>query len=435
MKRAFAVLPLLFVLVSSSHAAGQNGPSSIEDALTQARQQHKPVLLDFQAVWCYSCYYMASHVLNGKEWKALEGKTVVIEADADSPNGQAWMKKLKVSFLPTYVVLDEKGDELGRILAERPRNTFYPAIDAILAGNSRLDKLKGEAQKGSMSAVAAVLDAYQERGEGDEGMAWFATLPATVRNVSDKDRHVAFAKQRLSLLQAQAAKNDEVIVASAQKVLAGPIGCDRPYVVESLLEASTRLPAEQRKSVLAAQQPSFREFLSTQVLNATPACADQRSAIIDMANIDAAVGDSAGEKAVLDQAIASARQRLGGNLASDRNLADNLRVYLGRAQRTAELDTLQHELIAAYPDDYVFAYRYGRSLVDAGKPAEALPYLEQAAGKAYGANRFTVASVRVKALRALNRQADADKLVADTVAENGKLFPDQADRLKAALKS
>jgi predicted Zn-dependent protease len=218
-------------------------------------------------------------------------------------------------------------------------------------------------------------------------------------------------------------------------VLAGPIGCDRPYVMEALLEASTRLPAEQRRSVIAAQQPSFREFLSTQVLNATPACADLRSAVIDMADINAAAGDSAGEKAVLDQAIDSARQRLGGNLASDRNLADNLRVYLSRAKRAAELDTLQHELIAAYPDDYVFAYRYGRSLVDAGKPAEALPYLEQAAGKAYGANRFTVASVRVKALKALNRQADADKLVASTVAENGKLFPDQADRLKASLKS
>ena len=129
------------------------------------------------------------------------------------------------------------------------------------------------------------------------------------------------------------------------------------------------------------------------------------------------------------------RQRLGRELASDRNLADNLRVYLIRAKRTTELDTYQHQLIAAYPDDYVYAYRYGRSLVDAGKPEQALPWLAQAATKAYGANRLTVARVQVKALKALHRQADAEKVVADVLKDNGPWFPRQVAQLKAALNS
>jgi len=41
-------------------------------------------------------------------------------------------------------------------------------------------------------------------------------------------------------------------------------------------------------------------------------------------------------------------------------------------------------LIAAYPDDYVYPYRYGRSLFERGNATAALPFLEQAADKAYG---------------------------------------------------
>ena len=70
-----------------------------------------------------------------------------------------------------------------------------------------------------------------------------------------------------------------------------------------------------------------------------------------------------------------------------------------------------------------------------GGTKKALPLLEQAAEKAYGENRLVVATLRVKALRALHRDADAEKVVADVLEQNGKWFPEQVDKLKAALKS
>ncbi|WP_049623951.1 thioredoxin family protein [Frateuria defendens] len=425
----------LFLLLAPLHAAEEKGPAGIADALKLAGQQHRPVLIDFQAVWCYSCYYMASHVLNGPEWKALQDKAIFVEADADSPEGQQWMQQLKITFLPSYVVLDEHGEELGRILAEQPRQKFYPAINAILAHGNTLDTLQAKATAGSREAITAVLKAYQARNDGAAGLAWFATLPPALRGAAAKDAGTALALERLHLAQAKAAKDEPAVVASARKALAGPIGCDRPYVLEDLLAASEKLPAAQRRSLLDAQRKPLDDYLASQIFIAQPACADQRSAVLGSADLDAALGDSAAEKAVLDRAIALTRQRLGNHPASDRNLADNLRVYLARAKRTDELDAFQRQLIAAYPDDYVYAYRYGRSLLEAGKPAEALPWLEQAAGKAYGVNRLSVAAVRVKALKALHRQADAEKLVADTLKENGPWFPRQAALLKATLSS
>lgn len=427
--------PIALLALAFSTAALASQPATVDEALAQAKKTRTPVLLDFGAPWCYSCYFMATHVLNGAEWNALEARTVVAEVDADSPDGAAWMKKLQVKALPAYIVLNENGEELGRIMAEQPRAKFYPAVDKILAGSHTLDQLKKSANEGSVDAIATVLGSYEARKEGQAGLDWYASLPEKVRATSGKDAPIALWLDRLELARAMKAKDDAAAVAAAKRTLAGDIGCDRPYVVDDLLEASEKMPAGERKTMLAAQKPALTQLLDKNVFVAKPTCADQRSSVITTADVDAALGDAKAETAVLDRAIAAVRKQLGEDLAKDRNAADNLRVYLVRAKRTDELDALYPKLIAAYPDDYVYPYRWGRSLFERGKPAEALPLLEKAAEKAYGENRLVVATFRVKALKALHRQNDAEQVVADVLEQNGQWFPEEIEKLKAELKS
>lgn len=428
-----SALPLFALLLSGAlHASS---PATVDEALAQAKKAHQPVLVDFSAPWCYSCYFMASHVLNGKEWEALQRKAVIAEIDADSPDGSAWMKKLAVKALPAYVVLNEDGAELGRILAEQPREKFYPNLDGILAGANTLDELERKAATGASGAIAAVLGSYQARGEGQAGLDWYASLPAKVREATTGDAAIALWRDRLELARADKAEDKPGVVRAARKILAADIGCDRPYVLDQLLEASEKLPKAERHAVLAAQKAPLDALLAKQVFVATPACADQRSSVIAAADLDRALGDESAEAAVLNRAIDATRALLGEDLKKDRNAADNLRVYLARAERTAELDALYPKLIAAYPDDYVYAYRYGKSLLDRERPAQALPLLERAAEKAYGVNRLAVATLRVKALKALHRQSDAEQVAADALEQNGRWFPEQVEKLKQALKS
>jgi thiol-disulfide isomerase/thioredoxin len=420
----------LFALAFSTAAIAD---TTVDDVIAKAKKTHTPVLLDFGAPWCYSCYFMATHVLNGAVWKALEKRTVVGDVDADSPDGAAWMKKLQVKALPAYIVLNENGEELGRVLGEQPRAKFYPAIDKILAGSHTLDQLKKSANEGSMDAIAAVLASYEARKEGAEGLDWYARLPPAVRGKSAQNAPILLWVDRLMLARAMKMKDNARAIGAAKRALAGDIGCDRPYVVDDLLEASEKSP--QRKTLLAPEKPALDRLLADQVFIAKPTCADQRSIVIATADLDAALGDTKAETDVLDHAIETVRKQLGNNFKKDRNAADNLRVYLVRAKRTEELDALYPKLIAAYPDDYVYPYRWGKSLLERDKPAAALPLLEKAAEKAYGENRLTVAMQRVKALKALHRQADAEKVVADVLEQNGQWFPEQVDQLKAELKS
>jgi thiol-disulfide isomerase/thioredoxin len=428
-------LPITLLALALSTAALAETPKTVDAALAQAKKAHQPVFLDFSAPWCYSCYFMMTHVLNGPEFEKLESRAVVAEIDADSPDGAAWMKKLQVKALPAYVVLNENGDELGRILAEQPREKFYPGIDRILAGSHTLDELKASAANGSKNAVAAVLASYEARKDGDGGLAWYASLPETTRAAAKNDPELALWVNRLELAKASKAGDDAATVMAAKRVLMGDIACDRPYVVDELLGASEKSPADVRKAMLTPEKKALDTMLAKDIFVAKPTCADQRSAVLTTADVDAALGDAKAETEVLDHAIATVRAQLGDDLKKDRNAADNLRVYLVRAKRTDELDALYPKLIAAYPDDYVYPYRWGRSLVERDKPKEALPLLEKAAEKAYGENRLVVATFRVKALKALHREQDAEKVVADTLEQNGKWFPEEVEKLKAELKS
>jgi len=440
MNRSIALRTALFgLLAAACTAQAHENPPTIDAALKLAKEQHLPVFIDFQAQWCYSCYFMASHVLTGKEWEAAEKRFVFVETDADSPDGATWMEKLGVKALPSYVVLNAAGIEQGRILAEQPREKFYPALNRILGGSDVLDTLKAQAANGSTTALADALASYYARGQVNDGLAWYEGLSPAQREAAEANAKSSLWVSRLQMEKAAKEKNTAQCVAAAQRVLAGDPGCDRYYVVETLDGCSEPLPAAERKSVLSAQRPALNALLDKHVFVAAPTCADQRSAVFAAADLNKAIGDSAAEQAVLERGIAATQNALGGadhlDLKRDRNAADNLRVYLVRAGRIADVDALMPKLIAAYPDDYVYPYRFGRSLLERNKAAEALPYLEQAAAKAFGVNRLTVAGLRAKALIALNRRSDAEKVVADALEANGPWFPEAAAKLKTIVKA
>lgn len=410
-------------------------PAGIDVALAQAKRENKPLVIDFGAVWCTSCYYMDRHVLTGKPWNDLEQKIVFYNADVDLPANKPWTDKLKVHIFPTYLAIAPDGEELGRILGEQSPEVFYHDMNNLLSGDARLSKQKADADKGSMKAVADVLQTYQLRNQGKEGLAWFDTLPSTVRNVSDKDKRVAREKLELRLADAENSLDLPAIRDVAGRLLEGDIGCERAEVTSALVYSAKSLPEDERKAVALAQKKRYDEFLATDVLTETPKCPAQLDGVGAGFGLHELLGEHEAAQAILRKAIALNREKLHGDLKSDRNLADNLSFYLWKAKAGAEFDAMHKQLIAAYPNDYVYNFRYGSRLVDDGRLAEGLIYLDEAAKKAFGANVFTVDAYRVKALRGLHRDADAGKIVAQAVAAQGKTYPELAKRLQDAMKS
>ncbi len=425
------------ILTPPLRAAADSSPD-LDAALRSAQERRAAVIVDFHAPWCYSCYYMARHVLNGPEWEAVLRRAVVLEQDADAPDGAALKARLGVKALPSYVVLDAGGQELGRILGEQTRTEFYAALNALLDRGSALPALAGQVRGGdgeSRAAARQVLQSYHARDDADGGLRWFNVLPAAVREALLRDADVALWLSRLRFLDAARRDDPAACLRAGETVLAAPLGCARAYEFDRFLACAQEQP--EARAQLVAQRPALEALVESGVFGDTR-CADERSVVLAAADLHQALGEIAAEQALLERAVRDVEQRIGGELARDRNLADNLRVYLERlGERTADfarIDALMPALIAAYPDDYVYAFRYGRSLLARGQAARALPLLEQAAPKAYGVNRLKVAEQRVRALQALGRGAEARRVGAEALKANGPWFADDAARLKALLK-
>lgn len=432
-----ASLLIAALILPAAHAGDDlDAGDPVAAALAQARERRAPVLVDFTAPWCYSCYYMAKNVLTGPEWEQARRDNVVVELDADSPVGARYMAQWRVKAMPTYLLFDADGRELGRILGEQTRQDFYRWLAASRARGNPLDALKQrvtDGSKPSLEAAREVLRAYHARYDAAGGLAWQAALPPAVQQALAQDPRAANWLARLKLQQAAQAKDPAACAAAAPAVFAGDLGCERPYEVDKALACTEGRPAAERRALLAAQAPPMQALLEQRVLGRSR-CADERSVVLATADLHQALGDEAAAQRALGRAIDDVRQRIGGDLKQDRNLADNLRVYLERAGRFAELEALLADLMKAYPDDYVYAYRYGKALAQQGKHEAALPLYERSMGKVYGSNRLRTAELYAKSLQALKRTAEARKVLSDALKASGAAFPEDAARVRTLLQ-
>lgn len=425
------ILRSLLALVLFAPLAGQAQTRSLGDALREASARHAITLVEFRAPWCYSCYYMAQHVHTGPEWAALQRRVVFLEMDADSPEGAEQMKARNVKALPAYLAFDDQGREIGRILGEQRREDFYRQINTFSGARAAMEDLRASAQKGGAPgrrAALAALAAFHARADAGAGIAWFYDLPGPLRGTYEADPGIVRRLARLRLMQAGQAGDAQACTAVADEVFASDLGCERPYELERYRRCAA---PDGSDALLRSQLEPMRRLVATQVFGKGPACADERSAVLGLADLHATLGNADERSALLDRAIALAARRTGKDPARDRNAADNLRLYLETRGDWPAYDALMPRLIAAWPDEYVYAFRFGRSLLERDRAREALPFLERAAAQAYGQNRLKVAEIHVRALKRLGRGDDARQVAADALRANGPWFPELAASLKA----
>jgi thiol:disulfide interchange protein DsbD len=102
-------------------------------AFEKARAQDKMVLASFEAEWCVWCRRLETTTYRDAKVASLLGSTVVpVALDVDR-NGRELSDTYEVDGLPTVVVFDIEGRELGRIDGYMPPGSFLERLEAILA--------------------------------------------------------------------------------------------------------------------------------------------------------------------------------------------------------------------------------------------------------------------------------------------------------------
>ncbi len=106
--------------------------SDMPAALERARNEGKPVLVNFYADWCVWCKRLESTTLrDAKVASVLQNRVVPLSLDVES-DGKELSDEYRVDGLPTIIVLDAGGKEIGRIPGYMPPDSFLERVEGFL---------------------------------------------------------------------------------------------------------------------------------------------------------------------------------------------------------------------------------------------------------------------------------------------------------------
>jgi protein disulfide-isomerase len=142
--RTLLTLALLFTLMVAVHA---DWTTDYKAALAQAKVEKKMVLLDFTGSdWCAYCKLLDKEVLTQQAFKDFADKNYILVTldfprEKKLPNdlkqqNDALDQQFNIQGLPTLIVLDADGKELGRQMGYEPGS----GPDAVIAKLKSLNK-------------------------------------------------------------------------------------------------------------------------------------------------------------------------------------------------------------------------------------------------------------------------------------------------------
>jgi thiol:disulfide interchange protein len=119
----------------SNHATVEvKWEKDLPSALERARTEDKPVLVNFYADWCVWCKRLESTTFrDANVATVLQNRVVPLSLDVDG-SGKQLSNEYRVDGLPTIVVLDAGGREIGRIPGYMSPENFLATVEGFLEG-------------------------------------------------------------------------------------------------------------------------------------------------------------------------------------------------------------------------------------------------------------------------------------------------------------
>ncbi|HIH43913.1 MAG TPA: thioredoxin fold domain-containing protein [Candidatus Methanoperedenaceae archaeon] len=136
------VISFMYVSVKSSpvisdtnkkeaYFGGLTFKSSLSEGLSDARNQNKPVLIYFWAIWCKWCEKFETETLtDARVNRMLTEDFILVASDLDSPLEDV-PSRYGVSYPPREIFVDNNGEVIYDIPGYIDADTFYPILIAV----------------------------------------------------------------------------------------------------------------------------------------------------------------------------------------------------------------------------------------------------------------------------------------------------------------
>lgn len=126
----------------------------VADALAEAQELGKPVILYWGAVWCPPCNQMKAGLFKDPAFIAETQNFVPVYLDGDTAGAQQWGERFGISGYPTVIILQPDGTEITRIASATMANELPGLLQVAARRTTSIEALLAKAADDTESLTA-----------------------------------------------------------------------------------------------------------------------------------------------------------------------------------------------------------------------------------------------------------------------------------------
>ena len=150
MKKLIVVFLLCRLIPVNAEEGIQFFKGTFSEALVQANEQHKLLFVDCFTTWCGPCKWMSANVFTDKAVSSSFNKNFIcLELDMEKGEGLIIAKKYSVKNYPTYLWIDQEGNQVHRSVGSTSSGEFLAIAGKAMDTNKNLGYLKNQYEKGN----------------------------------------------------------------------------------------------------------------------------------------------------------------------------------------------------------------------------------------------------------------------------------------------
>ncbi len=104
---------------------------SVDDAIRQGADDGRRAMVYVTATWCGPCKKLQADVWDSSYGDGVAASFVPVQVDWNTDAGREMKERWKVKRLPTVVVFDGTGRDVGRIVGYPGKDNFEKRLDAM----------------------------------------------------------------------------------------------------------------------------------------------------------------------------------------------------------------------------------------------------------------------------------------------------------------